>query len=69
LTFIADDEDNNLHLRDAELVINAASGAAPVFSNDKIPWTPQTEAVPAEVYPEVNKAINNKFPVAPYLEL
>ena len=36
LCFIADDEDNNLHLQDAETVSGAAAAAAPVFNQQKI---------------------------------
>ncbi len=36
MTFLADDEDNNLHLQDAEIITATASVTAPVFNLDKI---------------------------------
>jgi hypothetical protein len=36
LCFIADDEDNNLHLQDAETVSGTANTIAPVFNQQKI---------------------------------
>ena len=36
LTFIADDEDNNLHLQDAEIITATANTTGPGFNQQKI---------------------------------
>jgi hypothetical protein len=62
-TFVADDEDNNLHLQDAELMTSDVSAEAPVENIDKIYLDAfQKESSPAgSRYPAVNQAISNKM--------
>jgi hypothetical protein len=63
LTFIADDEDNNLHLQDAEIITNAVNSVTPVFNNDKIYLDAfrQESGSGGSRYPEVNQAISNNI--------
>lgn len=61
VSFIADDEDNNLHLQDAELVSGTTS-ANPVFNIEKIyldAFSQQSSSAGSR-YPVVNEAINNR---------
>jgi hypothetical protein len=62
-TFVADDEDNNLHLQDAEIMATAVAAAAPQENADKIYLDAfQQESNSAgSRYPAVNLAINNKI--------
>jgi hypothetical protein len=62
-TFVADDEDNNLHLQDAEIMTQAVTAAAPQENIDKIYLDAfQQESNSAgSRYPAVNQAINNKI--------
>ncbi|WP_207511949.1 type IX secretion system sortase PorU [Longitalea luteola] len=62
-TFVADDEDNNLHLQDAELMAQAVNAAAPQQNLDKIYLDafPQESHSAGSRYPAVNQAINNKI--------
>ncbi|MBO9200393.1 MULTISPECIES: type IX secretion system sortase PorU [Niastella] len=62
-TFIADDEDNNLHLNDAETMTRAVSAASPQENIDKIYLDafPQESNSAGSRYPAVNQAINNKI--------
>ena len=63
LTFVADDEDNNLHLQDAEIITNTASGVSPLVNIDKIYLDAfqQQSGSAGSRYPAVNLAINNKL--------
>lgn len=63
LTFVADDEDNNLHLQDAEIITQSAAATAPVFNTDKIYLDAfrQESGAGGSRYPEVNLAINNQL--------
>jgi hypothetical protein len=63
MTFVADDEDANLHLQDAEVITGAAKSTAPVFNLDKIYLDAfrQEGGAGGSRYPEVNQAINSKF--------
>lgn len=63
MTFVADDEDNNLHLQDAEVITNAAGSVAPIFNQDKIYLDAfkQEGGAGGSRYPLVNQAINNKI--------
>lgn len=63
LSFVADDEDGNLHLSDAEVVTNTAIGTAPVFNIDKIYLDayPQEGGAGGSRYPEANRIINARF--------
>ncbi|MFT3932939.1 MAG: type IX secretion system sortase PorU [Chitinophagaceae bacterium] len=61
-TFIADDQDNNLHLNDAEAITAAAAASNPLFVQQKIyldAYT-QTSTTAGSRYPAVNQAINDK---------
>ncbi len=62
-TFIADDEDQNLHLQDMEIVTNTAATAAPVFDQQKIYLDAfrQESGSGGSRYPLVNQAINNQI--------
>ncbi len=62
LTFIADDEDGNLHLQDAEQITATAAATAPGFNLQKIYLDayPQERGAGGSRYPEVNQAINNQ---------
>ncbi|MBC7848522.1 MAG: type IX secretion system sortase PorU, partial [Chitinophagaceae bacterium] len=63
LSFIADDEDANLHLQDAETITNAAQQTAPVFNLDKIYLDAfrQEAGAGGSRYPVVNQVINSKI--------
>lgn len=63
LTFVADDEDNNLHLQDAELITQSAAATAPVFNTDKIYLDAfkQESGSGGSRYPDVNQAISNRL--------
>ncbi len=62
VSVIADDEDNNLHLQDAELITGTVS-ANPVFTIQKIYLDafPQESGSAGSRYPMVNETINNKI--------
>ena len=61
-TFIADDQDFNLHFNDAELITAAAATTNPLFLQNKIYLDAYTQiSTPAgSRYPEVNQAINDQ---------
>lgn len=60
LTFIADDEDGNLHLNDAESHTDKIENRYPTYNVDKIYLDAYTQEPTAggSRYPDVNKAIN-----------
>ena len=62
ISFIADDEDNNLHLQDAELITGTVS-ANPVFNIQKIYLDAfqQESGSAGSRYPTVNETINNRI--------
>lgn len=62
LTFIADDEDGNLHFQDAEQITGTSTATAPVFNQQKIYLDAyqQESGAGGSRYPEVNQAINNQ---------
>jgi len=62
ISFIADDEDNNLHLQDAELITGTVS-ANPVFNLQKIYLDAfqQESGSAGSRYPTVNEIINNRI--------
>jgi len=62
ICFIGDDEDNNLHMRDANTLANTIDTAYPSFQIRKIflDAFPQSTTPQGESYPEVNSAINNQ---------
>ncbi len=61
MTFVADDEDDNLHLEDAEKVSGIITQEEPRFSVSKIyaDAYPQVSSAGGSRYPEVNTAINS----------
>lgn len=63
LTFIADDEDMNLHLQDAEIITATANTAGPVFNQEKIYLDAfrQESGPGGSSYPQVNQAINSEI--------
>jgi hypothetical protein len=63
LTFIADDEDQNLHLQDAEIITATVNATAPVFNLQKIYLDAyhQESGSGGSSYPQVNQAINNQI--------
>ena len=62
-TFVADDEDANLHLQDAEVVANAASTISPLYNTEKIYLDAykQESSASGSRYPDVNQAIQDKI--------
>lgn len=62
VSVIADDEDNNLHLQDAELISGTIS-SNPVFNIQKIYLDafPQESGSAGSRYPAVNETINNRI--------
>lgn len=62
LVFIADDEDNNLHLQDAETIAQTAHSVAPVFNVEKnyLDAFHQESGPGGSSYPQANLVINNQ---------
>jgi hypothetical protein len=62
-TFIADDEDFNLHLQDAEIITGTAAATAPVFNFQKIYLDAyrQESGSGGSNYPAANEAVNNQL--------
>jgi hypothetical protein len=63
LTFIADDEDNNLHLQDAEIITATAASVNPVFNQQKIYLDAyqQESGAGGSRYPQAIQASNNQI--------
>ena len=63
LTFVADDEDANLHFQDAEVISRQVKNSAPVFNTEKIYLDAfeQQSSASGSRYPTVNAAILNKL--------
>ncbi len=63
LNFIADDEDNNLHLQDAEVITATVSATNPVFNQQKIYLDAylQENASSGGRYPQVNAVVNSNI--------
>jgi hypothetical protein len=63
VTFVADDEDNNVHINDADEIANSVGSANPVYNIDKIFLDAYHQvAIPGgSRYPDVNTAINNRI--------
>lgn len=62
-SFVADDEDNNLHLQDAEQITATVSATAPSFNTEKIyldAFRQQADAGGSR-YPEANLLIENRL--------
>ncbi|HTM93683.1 MAG TPA: type IX secretion system sortase PorU, partial [Flavisolibacter sp.] len=63
LNFIADDEDNNLHLQDAETLTATVSSTAPLFNQQKIYLDAfhQESGSAGGTYPQANTVINSNI--------
>lgn len=63
LTFIADDEDFNLHFHDAEIISETAATTNPLFIEDKLYLDAfqQESNASGSRYPAVNRAINDNI--------
>ncbi len=61
LNFVADDEDQNLHLQDAEIITASVHAVAPQFNLYKfyLDAFRQEGSAAGQRYPQVNEAINN----------
>jgi len=62
ICFIGDDEDNNIHMRDANSLANQVNESNPSFITQKIflDAYPQVSSPSGESYPDVNAAINDR---------
>ncbi len=62
LTFVADDEDNNLHLLDAEIITSTSNATGPVFNQQKIYLDAfqQESGAGGSQYPQAILASNNQ---------
>ncbi len=62
ITFIADDEDGNLHLNDAEILTATAATASPWLNQQKfyLDAFQQESGAGGSRYPQANQAINNQ---------
>jgi hypothetical protein len=63
ITFVADDEDQNIHLNDAEGIASTASQLAPILNVGKIYLDAyqQENSTGGSRYPSVNEAINRRM--------
>ncbi|MGN6419652.1 MAG: type IX secretion system sortase PorU [Pseudobacter sp.] len=63
LTFVADDEDGNLHLQDAEVITQTVQTTNSLFNTDKIYLDayPQESGAAGARYPAVNQAIGSRM--------
>lgn len=63
MTFVADDEDYNLHLQDAEAITGTVATTAPVFDLQKIYLDAyqQESGAGGSSYPQANQAINDQI--------
>lgn len=63
VSLVADDEDNNLHLQDAETMAKTINATAPAANTEKIYLDafPQESGAGGSRYPQVNQAISNKM--------
>lgn len=63
VSFIADDEDGNLHLQDAEIITATAAATAPLFNLQKIYLDAykQESGSAGGRYPDANEVINNSI--------
>ncbi|MBK9730572.1 MAG: type IX secretion system sortase PorU [Chitinophagaceae bacterium] len=63
VTFVADDEDNNTHIKDADEVAVEVAAKYPVYNFDKIYFDSyQQISIPGGTrYPDANTAINNRI--------
>ncbi len=62
LCFIADDEDSNVHMRDANIITEDVASAYPDFNIEKIYFDayPQIVTSVGQRYPDVNEAFTNR---------
>jgi len=63
ICFIGDDEDNNIHMKDANSLADQVNASYPAFITQKIflDAYPQVSSPSGEAYPEVNIAINDRI--------
>ena len=63
ITFVADDEDNDVHINDADEIATDVGAANPVYNIDKIYLDAYHQiSIPGGArYPDVNTAINNRI--------
>lgn len=63
ITMVADDEDNNLHLSDAEALSELVGSIAPEYNIEKIYFDsyPQETSITGDSYPAATEAINNRI--------
>lgn len=63
LTFVADDEDGNTHIKDADQLANLVASEYPVYNIDKIYFDAyeQVSTPGGARYPRVNSAINSRI--------
>ncbi len=63
ISFVADDEDNNLHLQDAEIITGTSATTNPLFNIQKIYLDAfrQESSSGGSRYPLVNETINNRI--------
>ncbi|MCD6201480.1 MAG: type IX secretion system sortase PorU [Bacteroidales bacterium] len=63
ICFVGDDEDNNIHMRDADKLASYVGTNNPSFVIDKVYLDayPQVSTASGARYPEVNKALNEKI--------
>jgi hypothetical protein len=63
ITFVADDEDGNLHMSDAESLATLVNSVNPVLNADKIYLDAfrQVTSINGQTYPDVTKAINDRI--------
>jgi hypothetical protein len=63
LCMVADDEDNNLHMNDAENLSSLIADEAPMITNEKIYFDAyrQVSSISGNTYPDATKAINNRI--------
>jgi hypothetical protein len=63
LSFVADDEDQNLHVQDAEILTATASVTEPILHVDKtyLDAFQQESGAGGSIYPKVNQSISNKI--------
>jgi hypothetical protein len=63
ICFVGDDEDNNIHMRDADKIATFVDTTYPYFFINKIYLDafPQESSASSESYPEVNRLINDQI--------
>ncbi|MBN4049699.1 type IX secretion system sortase PorU [Bacteroidales bacterium AH-315-N07] len=69
ITFVADDEDNNTHINDADILANEVDTTFNNYNIHKIYFDSYTQFSTSggERYPDANKAINNRIQIGTFL--